>query len=117
MLPAFTLKLRDLARRTGTVVMLVTHLKASETGMDVLAYSKAIENAVDFSWSLQGFEPCIATVATACGNVEIEVNRTLTIRKNRFGHSNVRIAMTFNEITLALEDCGRVVKLSNQKRI
>ncbi|GEM_PF-2839504 len=110
-LPVFTLKLRDLARRTGTVIMLVTHLKAGEAGMDVLAYSKHIENIVDWSFSLQGFEPCTATVATACGNAEETINRTLTIRKNRFGHSGIRIAMDFDEQTLASKDLGRLVKM------
>ena len=113
-LPAFTQKLRDLSRRTGTVIMLVTHLKAGEAGMDVLAYSKAIENAVDWSWSLQSFEPTTAKVSTACGTDDMTINRTLTIRKNRFGRSQFRIAMDFDEHTLALKDLGRVVKLGGK---
>jgi len=114
-LPAFTLKLRDLARRTGTTIMLVTHLKTGEAGMDILSYSKQIENVVDWSWSLQGFEPCTATVATACGNIEETINRTVTIRKNRFGHSGIRIAMNFDEKTLALKDLGRMVKMATKR--
>lgn len=113
-LPAFTLKLRDLARRTGTVILLVTHLKAGEAGVDVLAYSKQIENAVDWSLSLQSFDSTLAKVSTACGTDEMTINRTLTIRKNRFGRSQFRIAMDFDEQTLALRDVGRLIKLCSK---
>ena len=96
--------------------MLVTHLKAAEVGLDVLAYSKHVENVVDWSWSLQAFDSCAAIVSTACGDVEDTINRTLTIRKNRFGHSGVRVAMNFDDQTLALEDRGRVAKMGKAKK-
>jgi len=115
-LPRFALALRDLARRTGIVVLLVTHLKMGEQGLDVLAYSRQVENVVDWSLSLQGFEAVPARISTACGTVEEMIDRTMTIRKNRFGKSGLRIAMCFDENTLALSDKGRLVSMANAKR-
>lgn len=115
-LPDFTRKVRDIARRTGTVILMVTHLKQTDAGFDTLAYSKAIETIVDWSFSLQAFDPTPAVIATSCGNAEDTINRTLTIRKNRFGRSDIRIAMHFNDKTLALSDLGRLVKILKQRQ-
>jgi len=114
-LPRFVLQLRDLARRTGAVILLVTHLKSGEDS-DVLSYSRQIENIVDWSFSLQAFDPMPATLATPCGRDEEEINRTLTIRKNRFGRSGLRIGMIFDETTLAYCDLGRVINLGNMRK-
>ena len=115
-LPRFTLQLRNLARRTKCVIMMVSHLKTGEFGTEVLAYSKAIENAVDWSWSLQGFESCPATVSTDCGNIEDTLNMTLTIRKNRFGKSGFNVGLYFDPETLAIRDRGRMVKFTGSQK-
>jgi len=111
-LPRITLLLREIARKTGSVILMVTHLKATELGVDMLAYSKQIENAVDWSFSLSGFqseEPKQVTVAGPCGKEEITANRMVIVRKNRYGISSTRIAIDFNEETLRMKDLGRIV--------
>ena len=90
-------------------MLLVTHLRSGEEG-DVTAFSRQIENVADFSWSLQGLEPRTAVCAGPCGNWDREINRTLTVRKNRFGPSDVRIGMVLDGETLALRDMGRFVR-------
>ena len=111
-LPKFVLRVRDLARSTGRVIILVTHLKQGEMNGEVLAYSKQMENVVDWSLSLQTFETCNADMSTPTGTIQQEINRTLTVRKNRWGVTGIRIGIMFDSVTLEMKDMGRVKKIN-----
>ena len=102
------MKLFETLHEAGHTIILVTHLRSGERD-DVLAFSRQIENIVDFSWSLSAMEPRTATCCTGSGRVNSEINRLLMIRKNRFGASDYRIGMTLDKDTLDLRDHGRFV--------
>ena len=87
-LPGFAKDLQQVAQRTNAVVLLVSHLKVADSGIDTLAYSRQMENLVDWSLGFRSVEPTVTTVSTPCGKVGVEINRSLTVRKNRCGRSD-----------------------------
>ena len=117
-LPPLVKDLQKIAQRKNCVIMLVSHMKQAEHGGDVLSYSKIMENCVDWSWSLQAFKPKAVTVSTAFGRCEIDINRSVIVRKNRYGRSDIEIAFNFDEETLTLSDEGIIVSKAGtaQKR-
>lgn len=104
-LPAFAKVVRKLAHQRGAQILLVTHLRSGDAE-DILAFSRQLEHVVDYSWALQGFEARMATCAKQGLPFEVEVNRLLVIRKNRYGPSDVKIGFTLDKDTMALVEHG-----------
>ena len=96
--------------------MLISHMKQADRGIDMLSYSKAMENSADWSWSLGAFKPKTAMVSTTQGRCEIEINRSVIIRKNRYGKSNIEIAFNFDEETLSLREEGVIVSKTGKEK-
>ena len=107
-LPKMIMQLRDISRHSGSTIMIVTHLKTGEEG-DILSYSRQVENIVDWSFSLSAHEEHEAEVNMQVGTGMEVIDRTLFVRKNRFGRSNVRIGMKFSDADLRYQDKGRLM--------
>ena len=108
-LPQLIRDLQQIARRTDAVIIAISHMRKSDSGADTLSYSKAMENLVDWSWSLRAFQSKIVTVSTACGSLDKQINRIMAIRKNRYGRADIDIAFSFDPETLSLHDEGTII--------
>jgi len=104
-LPAFALKARGIAHAAGVAILLVTHLKSGE-GDDVMAFSRQIEHKVDYSISLTRHPKGQAELQGGAGVVPVDANMLLTVRKNRYGESDTKIAYLLDKNSLSLTECG-----------
>lgn len=117
-LPRMAVELRNLARRMGIAVLLVSHLKAGEIS-DIIANSRLIENEVDYCFSLHHIDAeQRATVTGPCGtDPDSDANCYLTIRKNRVGLDRIRLAFYRNEDSFCFEERGRLKALKKIKTL
>ena len=104
-LPEFAKEVRKLAHDMGVQIFLVTHLRSGDAE-DTLAFSRQIEHVVDYCWALQGYEIRQASCRKDGLTLEQEINRLLVLRKNRYGPSEVKVAMTLDSDTLSVIEHG-----------
>jgi len=104
-LPVFAQQVRAVAETTGACILLVTHLR-SESTEDVLAFSKQVEHKVHYCLSITRHAPADVELQGAAGVLPQLANMILTVRKNRYGASDAKIAMLLDADTFSLRELG-----------
>ena len=110
-LPVFAHQVRLVAEATGACVLLITHLRAG-SAEDVLAFSQQMEHKVHYCLSVTRHAPADVELQGAAGVIPQLANMILTVRKNRYGASDAKIAMLLDADTFSLRECGFFKKWS-----